>query len=136
MDASALAKLYLPEPESDDLNRRLRGYRQTLISDLGVTEMVSACARRRREGTLERDAVSLIHRAILDAVDAGIFLRLTLDPSVHREAERLLMLDAVALRAADALHLALATEGGANTVVTYDQRLAGAARRLGLQTIP
>ena len=136
MDASALAKLYLPEPESDDLNRRLRGYRQTLISDLGVTEMVSACARRRREGTLERDAVSLIHRAILDAIDAGIFLRLTLDPSVHREAERLLMLDAVALRAADTLHLALATEAGANTVVTYDQRLAGAARRLGLQTIP
>ncbi len=136
LDASALAKLYLPEAESDELNRRLQSYRQTMISDLGITEVVSACARRRREGVLDTDAVSLVHRTILDAVDSGIFLRLTLDPAVHREAERLLMLDAVTLRAADALHLALATEAGAKTIVTYDTRLGTAARHVGLKTIP
>ena len=87
LDASALAKLYLQEPESEDLNRRLLGYRQTLISDLGITEVVSACARRRREGALDANAVIRVHRAILNALDSAVFIRLTLDPLIHRKAE-------------------------------------------------
>jgi predicted nucleic acid-binding protein len=51
----------------------------------------------------------------------------------HREAERLLLaLKDVPMRAADALHLALATTAGAAAVVTFDHRLEEAARAVGL----
>jgi len=58
-------------------------------------------------------------------------------PEVHREAERLLLvMDGVSLRAADALHLALASLSGAAAIVTYDRRLAEAAARIGLNSLP
>ena len=58
-------------------------------------------------------------------------------PEVHREAERLMLaIDNVPLRAADALHLALASLSGASAIVTYDLRLAEAAIRIGLNSLP
>lgn len=58
-------------------------------------------------------------------------------PEVHREAEHLsLAIDDAALRAADALHLALACLSGAAAIVMYDLRLAEAAIRIGLNSLP
>ncbi len=142
VDASALAKLYLPEAESDSLELALFGRRDLQVSNLAVTEVISAAARRRREGLLTSEQLSRVHSALLDDVsNEGAFLRLDLEPSVHREAERLLVRGATdegapGLRAADALHLALAVTAAARTLVTFDQRLAQAARMAGLHVFP
>ena len=57
--------------------------------------------------------------------------------ATHREAERLLLVvQTVPLRAADALHLALAIAGDAASIVTFDRRLADAARSVGLAAFP
>lgn len=107
------------------------------VSDLSVTEVVSALARRRRGGLVEADVVARIHRAVLNGFESRLFLRASLVPEVHREAERLLLaLEDVAVRAADALHLALAAASGAGTLVTFDRRLAEAAQRIGLRKWP
>jgi predicted nucleic acid-binding protein len=45
-------------------------------------------------------------------------------------------MEAAPLRAADALHLALATEAEARAVVTFDQRLAAAALLAGMDVLP
>ena len=45
-------------------------------------------------------------------------------------------LQADALRAGDALHLALALSVDAEAFVTFDIRLGRAAQRLGLQVVP
>lgn len=136
-DASALVKLYLPEPNSASLNRVVAGRRDALVSDLVVTEIVSSLCRRRREGTVSRQIVDRVRREILSHLDGGVYARVELVPAVHREAERLLAsIDQVALRAADALHLALALSGGAATVLTFDRRLADAARASGLGVHP
>lgn len=133
LDASALAKLYLPETGSADLDTALTGRRDIVVSDLCVTEIVSAVARRRREGAISPEAVARLHRRILSDVDAGLYRRVDLLPAVQREAERLLLIvEGTALRAADALHLALALASGAACVVTYDRRMAEAAPRVGL----
>ena len=64
---------------------------------------------------------------------AGTVQRLDLTPKVHVEAERMLLAqEAVPLRAADALHVALASTTHMAVVVTYDPRLAEAARSVGL----
>ena len=136
-DASALAKLFAPEPGSDELNGLLVGRDDLLVSDLGMTEVVSALARRAREGSLPVATGKLIHRRLLALAAQGAFRRVELLPSTHREAERLLLGSGkTALRAADALHLALALGAGAGTVLTYDRAMSRAALDQSLAVWP
>lgn len=136
-DASALAKLYLPETESDELNRAVEGRRDLLISDLSITEIVSSLSRRQREGALDRSIAIRLHRTILGHVETGVYRRIDLASITHREAERMLLsIEARSLRAADALHLALAVSADASTLLTYDRRMADAGRSIGLNVFP
>jgi len=136
LDASALAKLFLPEAESAALNRSLLGRRDLLLSDLAVTETVSALRRRSREGEIPLEAVLGVQRAILDLFEAGSVLRVELDVRAHREAERLLVHLEAPLRGADALHLAMALGSEAASVVTFDQRMRAATAAAGLHALP
>jgi predicted nucleic acid-binding protein len=134
LDSSALAKLYVPEPESDRLDSFLRGRRDLLISELAITEVLSAVARKRREGTLSASQAFEIRDAILADAESGSFSRLDLSPLVHREAERLLLhVESVAVRTLDALHVALALQGSATNIVTYDARMREAALHAGFK---
>jgi uncharacterized protein len=137
VDASALAKLYFHESDSDALNARLIERRDLVASDLAVTEVVSALARRQREGIIHVTLVRRTQRAMLDHLTDGVFQRVELTPDCHRVAERLLMqLIQVPLRAADALHLSLCAASDCATMLTYDLRLANAARAMGLAVYP
>lgn len=112
VDASALAKLYVPEAESEVLDAFMRGRRGLMISELAITEVLSAVARRKREGELPAREANEIRDAVLVDADSGAFGRLDLNPGVHREAERLLLAtDSLSLRTLDALHIALAFSG-------------------------
>ncbi len=109
LDTSALVKVYLPETGSSLVDKLLTGRRDLHISDLVVTEIMSAAARRRRDGSLEVRAAQRLWNRILQDIKSGMFIRIDLSAPVFREAERILVgLDSVALRAADAIHLALA----------------------------
>jgi hypothetical protein len=137
IDSSALAKIYLPATDSDKLDAALRSRRDLMVSDLAVTEIVSALARRRREGAVSPQIAARLQRAILHDLESGVYLRLGLSPAVHRDAERMLFsLEAVPLRAADALHLAIAIAASAASIVTFDRRMIAAALRLGLSPLP
>ena len=136
-DASALAKLFAPEAGSDELNELLVGRDDVLVSDLGMTEVVSALARRAREGTLPAATAKLIHRRLLAIAAQGAFRRVELLAATHREAERLLLGSGRApLRAADALHLALALGAGAGAMLTFDRAMARAALEQSLAVWP
>jgi uncharacterized protein len=136
IDSSALAKLYVPEAESERLDAFLRGKLGLMISELAITEVLSAVARRKREGELKPELANQIRDAVLADADSGSFARSHLDPAVHRVAERLLLAtDSVHLRTLDALHLALAFSGAATHVVTFDRRMREAAVQSGLNVI-
>jgi uncharacterized protein len=136
IDSSALAKLYVPEAESEKLDALLRGRFSLMISELAITEVLSAVARRKREGELLPELANQIRDAVLADADSGSFARLHLDPSVHREAERLLLATtSLPLRTLDALHLALAFSGAATHVVTFDHRMRAAAFQSGLSVV-
>ena len=78
-----------------------------------------------------------MQHAIIGRLDEGTFGRVELTRDVHRRAEHfLLSLTATPLRAADALHLALATSGRAASMASFDARLGAAARAIGLATYP
>lgn len=136
-DTSALLKLYLPEPGSNELNEILEGRDDVLVSDLAVTEIVSAVARRLHQGPLTREAARRLQHAILGRLDEGGYHRVELTRDAHRRAEHYLLSPrATSLRAADALHLALATSARAASLATFDARLAAAARAAGLAVYP
>lgn len=115
----------------------MEGRVDLLVSDLAVTEVVSALARRLHQGALTREAARRVQHAIVGRLDEGAFRRVELSRDVHRRAEHfLLSLTETRLRAADALHLALATSGRAASMASFDVRLYAAARTIGLATYP
>lgn len=133
LDTSALAKLYLPESGSDAVEDALLGRRDVIVSDLAVTELTSAIARRVRDGDLTAADARRIYQRLLRDIGAGEFRRAEITANGHREAERLLMGVGrrAALRAADALHLGMASLLGVRVLVTFDQRMRAAAEALG-----
>jgi hypothetical protein len=125
LDTSALIKLFVPEPESDVLNQALVGAADVVISDLALTEMASALGRRTRD----RLVTTTEARRLLGEAErlATACRRAELTPPTHRRAERLLLTSGSALRSLDALHIALAIDARAATMVTFDSRLAAVA---------
>ena len=136
IDSSALAKLYTPEPESDTLDRYMQGRRDLKISELCITEVVSAISRRKREGILTAKQAAEIRKALYGDAQSGSFQRLEISPAIHRHAEQMLMsTESVALRTLDALHIALALALEAQFLVTFDSRMAAAAALFGLEVV-
>jgi uncharacterized protein len=135
LDTSALVKVLVPEPGSDALNDALAGALDVLLSDLTLTELASALGRRARERALSTAQARGIHREAERLSESCRKVELT--PAVHRRAERLLLSSgSMPLRSLDALHLALAIDAHAATLVTYDTHLRAAANSHGLAVAP
>ena len=127
----------MPEPGSDELNMTVEGRDDLLASDLAVTEVVSALSRRLRQQSLTREVALRVQHTIVEGLDDGTYRRVELTHDVHRRAEHfLLSLTETQLRAADALHLALATGARAGSMASFDARLGAAARAVGLAVYP
>jgi hypothetical protein len=137
LDTSALAKIYVTEPESEALEAALLGRRDILVSDLAVTELTSALTRRVREGSLDHASAHRVYTGLLRDLADGQYRWVETTRQVHREAERLLLTIGrrTGLRAADALHLALANTAGARVLVSFDARMKAAAEMAASLTV-
>jgi predicted nucleic acid-binding protein len=130
-------KLYFAEPGSAEFTRAVKGRDDLLVSDLSVTEVVSALSRRVRQGAVTPEDARRAQRAIIESLDAAPDQRVELTREVHRRAEQLLLtLMSTPLRAADGLHLALALSARALSMASFDMRLAAPARAVGLAVYP
>ncbi|MGZ4127324.1 MAG: type II toxin-antitoxin system VapC family toxin [Actinomycetota bacterium] len=118
LDSSAIVKLAVHEPESAALRRYLRRRRPLVSSALARTEVARALlplgpeAARRGRDVLARIDLARVNDRVLSA--AGMLLPAD-------------------VRSLDAIHLATAQELGSDLarIVTYDDRMADAARALG-----
>jgi predicted nucleic acid-binding protein len=121
VDASALTKLILAEPESGAMLRWYVESNRVTCSVVGIIETRRAVRRH------EHDAshLELILRSI-------VVLDLDADLAMRAAAAQ-----PVTLRTLDAVHLAAAQLLGSDidAFVTYDQRLADAARAAGLPVV-
>jgi len=127
LDASALVKLATQEAESDALRRELAGYRDRLTSRLATVEVPRAIARRGPE------TVAAAGDDLAQALEAVTLIEL--DEELASVAAGL---EPARLRSLDAVHLAsaLAIRDELSAFVTYDLRLADAARAAGLRCLP
>jgi hypothetical protein len=121
LDASAMVKLIVEEPESESLHRWYVEAERLVASRLGIVETVRASARRVFDAR-HRDRI-LTDMEIVE-----------LDAAIARIAESL---EPPALRTLDAIHLATAISllPAIDAFVTYDDRLAEAARAVGLPVV-
>lgn len=122
LDSSALVKLVIREDESNALIQYLGDRSNRVSCALARVEVLRAVRAQGRTATLRArkllDRISLLH---LDDV----------------LLDRAAALDGAVLRSLDAIHLA-ATQmlgGELGELVTYDARMADAARSLGIATV-
>ncbi|HJU43165.1 MAG TPA: type II toxin-antitoxin system VapC family toxin [Vicinamibacterales bacterium] len=122
LDASAILKLTLAERESLALIEYV-GERDIRVATSVIAEVEVLRSLQRKSAGMEDQG---------DAI-RGIYL-LNLDSDVRREAIRLASPN---LRALDAIHVATAASIGARDLefITYDDRMAAAARAAGLKVV-
>ncbi|MGH9125206.1 MAG: type II toxin-antitoxin system VapC family toxin [Acidimicrobiales bacterium] len=120
LDSSAIVKLVVREAESAALGRHLRHRRPLVSSALARTEVLRALLPGGR-------AAFVRGRQVLTTVDL-----VRVNERILYAAGALLPAD---LRSLDAIHLATAKQLGrdVNQFVTYDERMADAADRLGFR---
>jgi predicted nucleic acid-binding protein len=103
----------------------------------GQAEVISAFHRKFREGTVsQKDLQTLLTEFDKDC-SAGAYRWLPLSPTVIVRLAKVYagLPSTVAVRAADALHLACAVDAGFNTVHSNDVRLLNAAGHFGLKGV-
>ena len=131
LDTSVLLPTLIAEPTTEAVYDRLGANgRELLISDFAAAELASALSRLVRMDLLT-DTDASARLADFDAWRAAMSSPVDIASSDARLSYIYVRRFDLGLRAPDALHLAIARRLDA-TLVTLDQRLATAARELGV----
>lgn len=130
LDASVLVAFFTDDHFTPRADAFLDRYEDVLIiSDFAAAEFASVIARQVRtkevSAAIARDAFSSF-----DSWTAGAAQRVEFGSVDVRTAEGFLRRLDLPLRTADAIHIAIARRIGAS-IVTYDKKMATAARALG-----
>jgi len=134
LDTSALAKWYLNEAGSEEVEAFLLEEAPVAISTLTVVEMRCLLARRRRAGDIDPMVEMRIFATLEEDMRTGHLIRHPVEDAMVVAAPGLIAsLPDHPLRALDALHLAIAMDLGVSTVATADPVMAAAAEALDLQ---
>ena len=133
LDTSYLVRLYFADPGWEAV-RQLAATAPVACCLLGRAETVAALHRKRREKSLSADSYRVV---VSRECEDGAFHWLPLSGAVVERVERTFAkLDAdVFLRAADALHLACASENGMEEIYSNDSHLLAAAPHFGLRGV-
>lgn len=135
-DTSALAKWYLNEELSDEVEGYIQEHGPVAISDLTAVEMRSLLARRRREREIDIRTETRVFAVFEEDVRRGFLTRHPLPATVAAGAVNLIAsCPAVPLRSLDAMHLVAAQEIGAAVLATSDRIMAAGAEALGLAVV-
>ncbi|MCR4310763.1 MAG: type II toxin-antitoxin system VapC family toxin [Deltaproteobacteria bacterium] len=135
-DTSALAKWYLNESFSEDVERYLMEHGPVAISDLTVVEMRSLLARRRREKHVDPKLENRVFSTFEDDIRRGFLIRHPMPATAAAGAVNLIStLPDVPLRTLDAMHLVIAREIDASILATADRIMATGAHEMGISVV-
>ncbi|HSM90985.1 MAG TPA: type II toxin-antitoxin system VapC family toxin [Desulfobacterales bacterium] len=131
-DTSALAKWYINESRSDDVEEYIQQHGPVAVSDLTMVEMRCLLSRRRRDGSLAGDADIRVWAAFNEDVRQKHLICHPLPDKWAEGAVNLVsMLTAIPLRTLDAVHLLVAKEIQAEALATADRVMTAAAQAIG-----
>jgi uncharacterized protein len=136
LDTSFLVPLFLPEATSDKIERFLsRKHTDPLaVSHWTRVEFSSALAREVRIGSLSSKAAIEADSQFAEVIGES-FVMLLPTANDFDLAGEFLRRHETALRAGDALHLAIASNNRATAVYSLDKTFLEAGRRLGIKVM-
>jgi uncharacterized protein len=137
VDTSALAKAYLAEGKSRDVDDFLtRESGRVVIGELAILEMRCAIARRTRDQTLAANVAARTWATFQSDVAEGHFEMVPHHPDDFQAATRMIeMVAPLPVKALDALHLVFARRAAVSQFASADKQQLAAAEALGFTTI-
>ncbi|MGA2109060.1 MAG: type II toxin-antitoxin system VapC family toxin [Syntrophorhabdales bacterium] len=130
-DTSALAKWYLREARSDEVEAYIQANGPVEISDLTVVEMRSLLARHRREKSIDISLEGQVFATFQEDIRQSFLVCHPFPSGLALATTNLLtLLQDIPLRTLDALHLAIAAQMHADTIATADRIMARGAHAL------
>jgi len=135
-DTSALAKWYLNEARSDDVERYIQDHGPVAISELAVVEMRCLLARRRREKNLDSKTEAQVFATFQEDIRQNFLICHPLPENLAAGSVNLLsVLADVPLRTLDALHLMIAQEIQTDILATADKIMATGGKLMGFVVV-
>jgi len=136
-DTSALAKLYLQEPDSPAFRSRAVQEAPLHTAHLTRHEIRTVFFRRESEGAIQRGGTALLFQDFDEDIAAGLIVIQEEGAGVEQQFVHVLdqcfLASApVFVRTNDALHIASARHAGARDFITADNRQRSAAAHVGL----
>jgi uncharacterized protein len=135
LDTSVLVPLFIPEPESDRIQRWIerQAPEALCISEWTLTEFVSALGLKVRMKHLNaeqaRNAQNLLEKLAAQSLQVHVPTR-----ADYVQAAAFLGEHTLGLRAGDALHLAIAHNEAVEAVYSLDRLFISAGRKLKIKT--
>ncbi len=135
-DTSALAKWYLNEAMSDDVERYIQEHGPVAISDLTVVEMRSLLARRRREREIDLRIENQVFATFQEDIRQNVLICHPFPSGLAAGAVNLLSVHSeISLRTLDALHLVIAKEIQTTVLATADRVMAAGGKAMGFSIV-
>ena len=135
-DTSALAKWYINEAKSEDVEQYIREQGPVSISDLTVVEMRCLLARRRREKSIDAKMETEIFATFQEDIREKFLICHQLPEGWAAGAVNLLsVLSDIPLRTLDTLHLVIAKDLTADILATADNIMASGAKAMGISVV-
>ena len=140
-DTSTLGKLYVPQPDSVDFEKKAVGEPIILAARLALYEMRRVAFRKESEGLIPPGSAEAVLAQVNQDITAGEIRIVDLDSRVEAEFNVLMATcyrrtPPLPIRTFDAVHLASARVSGETEIVATDKRLRDAARLLGFSVFP
>ena len=135
-DTSALAKWYLNETRSEDVEKYIQDHGPIAMSDLTVVEMRCLLARRRREGSIDARMEMEIFATFEEDIRQRSLICYPFPDGLSAGAVNLIsVLSDIPLRTLDALHLMVTKEIQAAILATADRIMADGAQAMGISVV-
>lgn len=140
-DSSALAKLYLKEPDSAVFLSLAKRPVPLHTSPLGQFEVTLTLRRQEPEGVLDRQTADTLADELLIDIASGRVELVAAGFDLHAEFQHVVQTcfrrtNPISIRTLDALHLAAALSAGETEIVSNDSRQRTAAQALGMSVLP
>jgi hypothetical protein len=135
-DTSALAKWYLNEARSDDVEKYIQEHGPVAISELTMVEMRCLLSRRRRERNIDSKMEAQVFATFQEDIRQNFLMCHPLPENLAAGAVNLLsILTDVPLRTLDALHLMIAKEIHTDILATADKIMAAGGKVMGFSVV-